>query len=314
MFEEPPYLTGEVGQLCTYHPIPIDDASFGYINYDHIVPRMGVDMPVPNYVYPNDISPGSNNALNVDHWFGLMTWEAPQEACRYMITYRVTELLTQNDIKASVIRNVLIDVYDTGNQIPEIIVDTTEVYLPDLFGVYTKELTATDVDQEVLLEGYGSFLADPLATFTAPIEFSTDTAIGSIAITGGTEFCSSVAAPCKLILRATDNFSSTNPGTRFQYFTFAYGPQVSSFERESSSNTLALYPNPTHAWVEVRLPENRETGTLEIYAPVGQRVEQQLIPEGQDLVQLDTQLWPPGIYWVVWKEGKKALRASLVKQ
>ncbi|MEO1713259.1 MAG: hypothetical protein AAFU60_07985, partial [Bacteroidota bacterium] len=60
--------------------------------------------------------------------------------------------------------------------------------------------------------------------------------------------------------------------------------------------------------------ENRPLACLFHYSPLGQRMEQRLIPVGEDIVQLDAESWPPGMYWIIWKEGQKALRASLVKQ
>lgn len=55
------------------------------------IPAFDKDMPVPNYVLPTQINPGTNNKISLNKKTGTLIWESPQKAGEYNITILIFE-------------------------------------------------------------------------------------------------------------------------------------------------------------------------------------------------------------------------------
>ncbi len=80
-------------------------------------------------------------------------------------------------------------------------------------------------------------------------------------------------------------------------FWLGIEPSV-SIQENTSSQVLALYPNPVNNSLQIKLNEMTEAGSvIEIYNAAGQRIQSVQIGS-QALVQLDCSAWSSGIYTI----------------
>ena len=87
--------------------------------YELIVPLAGPDMEVPNYKFPNEISPGPENLIDLNEVTGDFIWNAPQRVGEYNIAIKIFEY-REGVLINTTIRDMQIFVQDCNNQPPEI--------------------------------------------------------------------------------------------------------------------------------------------------------------------------------------------------
>ncbi len=87
---QPPIDFSCVGQVFVHNPnaFDIDGDS---IAYEFTVPRLARDTDVPDYVFPDDIDPGSDNQISLDPITGTFIWNTPQRAGEYNIAFKINE-------------------------------------------------------------------------------------------------------------------------------------------------------------------------------------------------------------------------------
>ena len=92
-------------------------------------------------------------------------------------------------------------------------------------------------------------------------------------------------------------------------------PQVGIGDRPFGWRDLNLYPNPGKSGVYVNLgSDSKDEGRFEIIDMNGRVVQNQLVPEGIQIHQIDIGLLDRGLYLVNWYEGEQLrARAKLVK-
>lgn len=61
------------------------------LSYELMVPLQSEDNPVPQYIFPDQITPGPNNTITLDPVTGDFVWESPQAAGEYNIAIRINE-------------------------------------------------------------------------------------------------------------------------------------------------------------------------------------------------------------------------------
>lgn len=165
---------------------PIDDACVGKIfrhnpgafdidkdslSYHFIVPLQGLGTPVPNYSYPNQISPGPNNTLTIDATNGNIVWDSPQQAGDYNLAFIVVSWRNGQPIDTT-IRDMQIFVEECDNNPP--VVDAIDQICVIAGETVTFTVTGDDPDSsdQVLLTAAGgpfdTLLPSP-ATFDAPL-------------------------------------------------------------------------------------------------------------------------------------------------
>ncbi|MEL6832443.1 MAG: T9SS type A sorting domain-containing protein [Bacteroidota bacterium] len=88
-------------------------------------------------------------------------------------------------------------------------------------------------------------------------------------------------------------------------------PLITSSEDLSvpTKNQLHLYPNPTRDQVSISLPEAQE-GTLRVFSANGQVLLQKRT--FSELITLDVQTWPRGLYLLRWQGEKEVLVNKLL--
>ena len=166
----PPIDYACVGDTFFHNPAAFDPDGDS-LSYELQPPLQDQGFPVPNYDYPDEVSPGVNNQFTIDAVTGEVVWATPQRIGIYNIAILVTEY--RNGIKmGTVLRDMQIIVEDCNNDPPQIarVADTCVVAGSFLM----KKVTAADPDinpvQSVTLTAEGGPLRLSIspATFTDP--------------------------------------------------------------------------------------------------------------------------------------------------
>lgn len=152
---QPPIDIGCVGQLFVHNPNAYD-ADGDSLAYELIVPRQDRDLPVPNYLFPNQINPGPANLTNLNTTTGDFVWLTPQQAGEYNIAILIKEYRAGVLIN-TIIRDMQILILNCENRPPEIAsIDEICVIAGD---TVVFDVTATDPDrnptQKVRLQAFG---------------------------------------------------------------------------------------------------------------------------------------------------------------
>jgi len=93
---QPPVDIGCVGEVFIHNPSAFD-IDGDSLAYQLITPLRGINeqtgeaIPVPNYIFPEDISPGANNDHRLDAVTGEFIWNAPQRTGEYNIAFIIVE-------------------------------------------------------------------------------------------------------------------------------------------------------------------------------------------------------------------------------
>ncbi|MFZ4473619.1 MAG: gliding motility-associated C-terminal domain-containing protein [Saprospiraceae bacterium] len=87
-----PYLLQPpIDQACKGKPFKHNpnayDPDGDSLSYEFIVPLQSVNTPVPNYSFPNFITPGPNNNLSINRKTGDILWTSPQRAGEYNLAF-----------------------------------------------------------------------------------------------------------------------------------------------------------------------------------------------------------------------------------
>lgn len=128
VLKQPPIDFGCVGKVFTHNPnaYDIDDDSLAY---RLTVPLQDVGVPVPNYVWPDNIndpnSPGPNN-LRIDSITGDITWESPRRAGEYNIAMFIISYRDGVPID-TILRDMQILIRECDNQPPTVTTSVDEI-------------------------------------------------------------------------------------------------------------------------------------------------------------------------------------------
>lgn len=136
---------------------------------------------IPGYVFPNLISPGSNNSLSINPTTGTLYWDAPQTVGDYNIAIKIEEyrkdIFGVMQFIGSITRDMQITIGNCDNNPP--IIEPMPARCVLAGATVTQQVKAYDPDDDlVTLEGVGEpleLLVSP-ATFT-DITIATDTAL-----------------------------------------------------------------------------------------------------------------------------------------
>lgn len=117
VLEQSPLDQACVGEVWTHNPGAFDPDGDS-LSYEFTVPQAGPGVPVPNYVFPNDIGPGSNT-LTIDPVTGDIRWESPALPGDYNLAFLV--ISWRNGVAIdTMIRDMQIFVGDCENDPPVI--------------------------------------------------------------------------------------------------------------------------------------------------------------------------------------------------
>ncbi len=109
---------GCVGQKFVHNPNAYDPDGDS-LAFEFIVPLQDSGVNVPNYIFPQQISPGPNNSMTLDPVKGTLVWISPQIAGEYNIAIRVNEY-RGGILISSFIRDMQILVLICDNSPPDV--------------------------------------------------------------------------------------------------------------------------------------------------------------------------------------------------
>ncbi|MCB0641149.1 MAG: gliding motility-associated C-terminal domain-containing protein, partial [Phaeodactylibacter sp.] len=203
---QPPIDIGCVGQPFEHNPLPIDpdDDSLSFLL---VVPMQGVDIPVPNYQWPNEVGVSPDNNYQLNQVTGIFTWDAPQVAGEYNIAMYI--ISWRNGVAIdTVLRDMQILIQDCGdNRPPEI---ETEDFLCVVAGeLVSFDVTATDPDAGQMVEL--TALGGPFEVATSQANFNVPAGYQMPPVSGTFNWqttCDHIRGqPYTIVFRAIDNFS-----------------------------------------------------------------------------------------------------------
>lgn len=165
---QPPIDIACINRVFTHNPNAYD-ADGDSLVYELIVPLQSINTTVPNYSFPNQISPGPPNNISLNPRTGDFVWNSPQRAGEYNIAMYIIEYRDGRAID-TLIRDMQILVEDCENLPPEI--ETIEEICVIAGERLEFDVRATapiaDVGQMVLIEARGG----PLVLDISPAQFN----------------------------------------------------------------------------------------------------------------------------------------------
>lgn len=178
---QPPIDIGCVGQVFIHNPNAFDDKDLDSLAYELIIPKQFVDTDVPNYFFPDQISPGSDNKISLNPVTGDFVWDAPQKAGEYNIAILIKEY-RQGILINTMIRDMQILILDNCNNTPPKINTITDTCI--VAGQLLEfDVIGTDIDiplQKIKLTATGGpfeIISGP-AIFNAPANYSDQPVVG----------------------------------------------------------------------------------------------------------------------------------------
>jgi hypothetical protein len=296
VFYEPAMLDPSAsGQRFTHLPATFDRDG-DMLVHTFLVPKSAAGT-IPAYQEPTQINPGPNNQFALDAATGLIQWEAPQRAGRYLInimvsTYRDGELWEQ------VTRDMLIEVEDLMALPPSLALEDAAVLQEVLVGdVIELEAVAQSLPfgGEVELTAAGGLLA----FFNTPAAF--DTTAGPQPLENFTwtvEPEDERGSPYLTGFKAKDLNSGL---ATFIPVQFQVVDELTGIRRAEAPVPLHVFPNPANRTLQVEAAMANRPVRYEVYDASGA-----LVASGQWRslpAQLDVQQLPGGVYQLrAWGE------------
>ncbi len=212
--ETPPLDDACVGEIWTHNPGAFDPDGDSLV-FEFTVPLEDVRTPVPNYRFPDQISPGPSNNLTIDRNTGQITWQTPIQAGAYNLAFLVISYRNGFPID-TMIRDMQIFVNNCENDPPEVDPEVEEICvvagdLVDFDVVASAPLTDTNQLVQLTATG-GPFSIDiSPATFTPETdEFLEDPLTKRFRWQTTCEHISN--QPYFVVFRAKDNFFGDSTG------------------------------------------------------------------------------------------------------
>lgn len=211
----PPINFGCVGYPFTHNP-GAEDPDGDSLAYYFAVPLQGRDSIVPNYRFPDQISPGPNNRLTIDAITGDIRWESPVQAGEYNLAFVIVSYREGIAID-TLLRDMQIIIEDCDNEPPTLAIANEEICVIAgqlvQFPV-TAGAPVTDVGQRVRLVAYGG----PFALADSPAVFlpnNTGYADDPLVRTFRWQTtCNHISdQPYNVVFRAVDNFLGDSVGS-----------------------------------------------------------------------------------------------------
>lgn len=143
---------GIIGQPFE-HVLNAFDSDGDSLSFEFAIPLQSVDDIVPNYVFPTDIAPGTNNVLTIDPVTGKIVWDAPQYAGAYTIAILIKSY-RNGQLVESVIRDMLIYI-DLGLNTPPVVqlsVPDSQVIDVHVGDTVLVDMTVSDANAGQVLE------------------------------------------------------------------------------------------------------------------------------------------------------------------
>lgn len=206
---QPPIDNACIGKAFKHNPNAYDPDGDS-LSYKLIVPLQLPNQQVPNYRFPNQVSPGANNLLQLNPVTGDLLWFTPQEVGDYNIAIAIISWRNGTPIDTT-IRDMQIKVDNCNNNPP--VVTAEGEYCVVAGQTVTFPVVATDPDSTdyVRLTALGGPFSTPFspATFSAPVGWNVPPVSGIFEWVTDCEHISD--QPYSVVFKATDSVSVTFP-------------------------------------------------------------------------------------------------------
>lgn len=206
---QPPIDQACVGKPFKHNP-NADDPEGDSLSYHLIVPLQALGTPVPNYSFPNQIGPGTNNTLSLNERTGEIIWDSPQIQGEYNLAFIIVSWRGGVPIDTT-IRDMQIFVETCNNNPPN--VESPDKICVVAGQIVEFEVRATDPDSANLL--HLTALGGPLesqyskATFSAPTGFVLPPVTGTFRWQTACEHISN--QPYSVVFKAVDSLNKNMP-------------------------------------------------------------------------------------------------------
>ncbi len=312
----PILLEAPVDQALLYQPFVHVPNAFDLdgdsLSYALVTPFSGMNTPVLNYIYPDQIVPGPDNQLTLDPVTGKLTWDAPQQAGLYNIAIEI-KAWRNGVLMEKVLRDMLIEVRESNNLHP--VINLTPNYAEDnvvevVVGQTVQiAVTASDPVQVVNLSASGGLLGN---YFQQNAVFSSDNDGGVFTWTVAPEHVRH--EPYTVLFKASDDGAFV-PWPAFRMVRFR-AKATSGFFAPVVVESLKTFPNPTvNGRTTLVLPNaNGERLDLRVFNSSGQIIlNTQLFDQAMQF-PLDLSAWPSGLYQVeIQSPERKIWRTTVVR-
>ncbi len=304
---EYPLDDGMVGQPFE-HLVNAFDADGDSLAYELVVPMQGENALAPNYQFPTEIMPGSNNTLTLDPVSGKIVWDAPQKAGYYTITILIKSY-RNGQVVETILRDMLINIApdDGFNQAPVV-----QMSVPDGSVIDVQAGDAVQVDVTV---------SDPNAGQTPEISSSSalydqfQQAAGfTVDAQGVGHFTWNVLPeqvreqPYLVVFKAKDQVNSGAGLASFKVAVFRVSQTTAVRPGPAETAALRVYPNPATGDAQVEIPAT-VTGKLRLRVlnEQGAIVQEEEIPAGTSSRSLRLTRLPAAAYTVFLSDGGNAV-------
>lgn len=216
--------------------------------YKLIIPRQSVDMEVPNYRFPDQISPGSNNVLTLDEETGDLVWDAPQRAGEYNVAFIIQEY-RQGILLNTIIRDMQILVEEDCKDNNPPVIDVEEEICVIAGDVIDLTVTATDPDmppQQLSLTALGG----PFEQMVSPASFSIDGGFKDQPVEGVFHWetqCEHISGQSySVVFKAVDDIRDTSGLATLKtlHITVVGPPPENLVVRETAEGNLLCWDKP----------------------------------------------------------------------
>jgi gliding motility-associated-like protein len=164
---QPPVDVGCVGQRFIHNPNAYDPDGDS-LAYELVVPMAARGIDVPNYSFPNQISPGPNNIISLNPLTGDFIWTSPQRPGEYNITILIKEF-RQGLLINTTRRDMQILIQECDNRPP--VIETIEEICVVAGEIIDLSVTATDPDINPIQRVRLSALGGPFEQEISPAVF-----------------------------------------------------------------------------------------------------------------------------------------------
>jgi gliding motility-associated-like protein len=241
---QPPLDFACIGRDFIHNPNAFD-ADGDSLSYELVSPQQGPGEEVPNYIFPQNIGPGTDNIISLDPLTGTFLWRSPKIAGEYNIAFRINEY-RQGVLINSLIRDMQVLVRGCDNEAPVIesadefcVIAGTQLSIPI-------DISDPDLDQQLLVEATGGpFEVENPAIFDASGRYQ-DQPI-SVNLTWNTD-CNHISDTYyQVVIRAVDNYfaDSTGLATLKTLRIKVVGPPPENVSGNSTGNSLRIeWDNP----------------------------------------------------------------------
>lgn len=253
---QPPIDNGCTNQTYTHNPIAYD-ADGDSLAFALTTPLMSPGTVVSNYVFPQNVNGNQGNALSIDPITGNLTWNSPQLAGEYNITFFIKEY--RNGVLISTtIRDMQITINSCNNRPPSI--TSIAPIIVDARDTINFDILVNDLDgNAVNLTGFDGLMLNN-STFSV-VNNGTSNPIGTF--TWVTTCDDRQSSNHILVFRAEDDFvfnGQTTPSVDYMAVPIYLlnpvqnpcSPLVSTRKIELEQD-LKVYPNPATDFLNIEL-------------------------------------------------------------